>query len=178
MEVSDVIFQTLAGFVFVAEEARKKRAFFPEDKTDSNALFHLCLLSKDDGRLTMVHCPIKQKSLHPHQGRRVPSTRLRRQARSPRYHPELRSQVYVSTCQRLSFAITGNPWMTTRSSTAVHHPSLPFDFARGNRRVQSYYPMEGMRSRWALCWALTSLSQLADGITYYSCRDISKSINL
>lgn len=31
-----------------------------------------------------------------------------------------------------------------------------------------------MRSRWALCWASTSLSQLADGMTYYSCHDFSK----
>ena len=28
-----------------------------------------------------------------------------------------------------------------------------------------------MRSRWALCRASTSLSQLADGMTYYSCPD-------
>jgi hypothetical protein len=28
-----------------------------------------------------------------------------------------------------------------------------------------------MRSRWALRWASTSLSQLADGMTYYSCSD-------
>ena len=31
-----------------------------------------------------------------------------------------------------------------------------------------------MRSRWALRWASTSLSQLADGMTYYSCPDFSK----
>ena len=30
-----------------------------------------------------------------------------------------------------------------------------------------------LRSRWALCWAFTSLSQLADGMTYYSCPDVS-----
>ena len=29
-----------------------------------------------------------------------------------------------------------------------------------------------MRSRWALRWASTSLSQLADGMTYYSCPDL------
>ena len=32
----------------------------------------------------------------------------------------------------------------------------------------------GERSRLALCWASTSLSQLADGMTYYSCHDFSK----
>jgi hypothetical protein len=31
-------------FLFTAEEARKKRSFFPEDKVNSDSLFHLCLL--------------------------------------------------------------------------------------------------------------------------------------
>src|ERR1041384_6307083 len=33
-----------------------------------------------------------------------------------------------------------------------------------------------MRSRWALCWASTLLSQLADGMTYYSCSNFSQLI--
>jgi len=45
MYVSDVTFHVSWGFVYIAEEARKKRTFFPEDKIDSEPLFHLCLLS-------------------------------------------------------------------------------------------------------------------------------------
>jgi hypothetical protein len=73
MEVSDDIFQTFAGFGFIAEEARKKRAFFPEDIVDSNILFHLCLLSRFDHRLltldhkrsSMVCGPLSNKNKNP-----------------------------------------------------------------------------------------------------------------
>ncbi len=71
------------------EEARKKRTFFPEDKVNSDHSFHLCLLCLSLRGLLVealgveTNSPrndigyVKQKSLHPHQGRRV----------TPRYHP-------------------------------------------------------------------------------------------
>jgi hypothetical protein len=49
--------------------------------------------------------------------------------------------------------------------------------------AQSLFRMTGefgliLRSRWALCWALTSLSQLADGMTYYSYPDFYISLSI
>jgi hypothetical protein len=69
----------------------------------------------------------------------------------------------------LSFAITG---FSVTSYSAAQPRSLMKPLFRENRRVRSLLsPLGKLRSRWALCWASTSLSQLADGITYYSCRD-------
>ncbi len=43
------------GLLFAGEEARKKRAFFPEDVINSDYVFHLCLLSGlDHGLLSVV----------------------------------------------------------------------------------------------------------------------------
>jgi hypothetical protein len=44
MVVSGFISQGSSGFLFAGEEARKKRAFFPEDIVNSKYLFHSGLL--------------------------------------------------------------------------------------------------------------------------------------
>ncbi len=75
------------------------------------------------------------------------------QDRSPRYHP-----AYVQKTNVTLIAITGFPV----DDYFVHHPSLSFEITGEFSLV---------RSRWALCRASTSLSQLADGMTYYSCPD-------
>jgi hypothetical protein len=98
------------------------RPFFPEDIVDSNTLFHLCLLIRltiDHKKLSMVNRPhlhLAQVQVLSDKKTKIPSSTSGTkgafdyaQAGSPRYHPELRLQVCVSTCQRLSFAITGNP---------------------------------------------------------------------
>ena len=71
----------------------------------------------------------------------------------------------VSTHTRLSFAITGNP-ADDYSAASLRSPSKSLVRETGEFGL--------VRSRWALCWALTSLSQLADGMTYYSCHDFSQ----
>src|SRR5688500_4952324 len=80
MVVSGIVFGASCPFLFEDLEARKKRTFFPEDIVDLNSLFHLCLLFKfgvhrlADGvehALRAIHVSIKQKTLHPLQGRRV-----------------------------------------------------------------------------------------------------------
>ena len=68
----------------------------------------------------------------------------------------------VSTHARLSFAITGAP-ADDYSAASLRSPSKSLVRETGEFGL--------MRSRWALCWASTSLSQLADGMTYYSCPD-------
>ena len=168
MSVSDVILGLFACAWWVCEEARKKRPFFSEDIIDSNSLFHSCLLTKlDRGLLSIDHkrwstfcCPSsnKTKTLHPHQGRRV----------TPRYHPELRLQVYTFSYLKLPTSLVRYNGLSREGllcSPAAF--TLPVSLS-SDRRVRS----QSMCSRWALCWALTSLSQLADGMTYYSCPDI------
>ena len=80
MVVSGFVFGASCPFLFEDLKARKKRSFFPEDIVDSNSLFHLCLLFKIWSPLASrgmqhilraVHNSIKQKTLHPPQGRRV-----------------------------------------------------------------------------------------------------------
>ena len=53
-------------------------------------------------------------------------------------------------------------WFTSKVSLA------------SNRRVRPGYPIMGFGIPVrCLCWAHTSLSQLADGMAYYSCHDFS-----
>ncbi len=83
-----------------------------------------------------------------------PFIHIRDEEFSPRYHPDSFDK------QTLFVTITGSPGADYFNSPAQ-------SLLRAVRRVRSFD--EVSRGHW--CWASTSLSQLADGMTYYSCFD-------
>gem|GEM_PF-5631591 len=84
--------------------------------------------------------------------------------------PKLRLQVgtflrfNVQACQRHFVAITGCPV----ADYSIHQRSLPLKILGKTGEFGLCAP----DGRWR--WASTSLSQLADGMTYYSCHDFCK----
>jgi hypothetical protein len=129
MFVSGLIFRESSGFLFAGEEARKKRAFFPEDVIDSKNPFHLCLLS----RFGVVNCPmgvlhnIRQQvdGLHVKQ---KPFIHIRDEEFSPRYHPVC--QLVLSLLSLINHFVRYNGPSRHQllcSFAAVHGCSLSFE---------------------------------------------------
>gem|GEM_PF-2758129 len=104
-----------------------------------------------------------------------PFIHIRDEEFSPRYHPNsverfegFKSQVLTFNIQPFKFqtllnAVTGIP------DTDYFPHSVELHQCSRSCEQSGEFGLERSLGRW--CWAFTSLSQLADGTTYYSCFD-------